>query len=481
MMEAIFALVGLVVGAAIAAAVFIARRGAAALELANARARGQMLDEQLRQRTTEADGLREAVVQAERSREAAERQAAVITEQLTAKQKQFEEQKRLLDEAERRLSDTFAALGAKALQVNKEQFIALAKKTFETLMAQASGDVEKKQQAIDALVKPIRELLDRQNSALTDLEKKREADKSGLQRHLELIAQAHDKLSAETARLVKALRRPEQRGRWGELQLRNVVELAGMTRHCDFNEQVTIWNGESAQRPDLVVNLPGRGVIPVDAKVAIDAYFDAIECEDGEARAHCLRRHADQVERHVKSLSQKRYWDGFAKTQCAVPEVVVMFMPLESALVAALEVKPELHHQAMQQHVLIATPTLLVALLRAVAYGWQQEQVAANAREISDCGKELYERLSRFAAHLERVGSGLTTAIKGYNDGVGSLERMVLPSARKLRELRGDASGEGELKEPPIVEIEARPIVAPELLTTRPLFEEEHSGVSETE
>jgi DNA recombination protein RmuC len=255
---------------------------------------------------------------------------------------------------------------------------------------------------------------------------------------------------------VTALRRPEQRGRWGEMQLRNVVELAGMSRYCDFEEQVQTDDPSTRDRPDMTVHMPGEGVIVVDSKVALDAYLDSLQPEaDREA---LLRAHAGQVEAHYKKLSSKRYWEQFART----PKLVVMFMPLESALVAALEMRPNLHSDAMANHVLIATPTLLVALLRAIAYGWQQEDVAANARQISETGRELYERLATFAGHFERIGKGLGRATDAYNSAVGSLERMVLPSSRKLKELHATTSE--DISAPTQVEIETRQITAGELV-----------------
>src|SRR5690606_11422859 len=264
-----------------------------------------------------------------------------------------------------------------------------------------------------------------------------------LQAMVKSAVETQRQLQQETGRLVTALRRPEQRGRWGELQLRNTVELAGMTAHCDFEEQVSLDGDDGRLRPDMVVNLPGGGCIVVDAKVAIDAYLDALQ-PDAD-RDSCLRRHAQQVQAHVARLAQKRYWDQFKRA----PHLVVMFMPIESALPAAMDMNPLLHQNAMEQNVLIATPTLLVALLRAIAYGWRQEDVARNAREIADAGREVYERLAIFAGHLDKVGVALGRATKSYNDAVGSLENRLLPGARKLREL--GATPQQEIENPSMV------------------------------
>jgi DNA recombination protein RmuC len=452
MNEWVFAIIGLILGgglgAAIAAAVFIARRSAMQTELANARARAEMLDEQARKQIEEIGGIRAEL-------DEARTEATALAEQLKAREQQFAEQKKMLEEAEKRLGDAFAALGSKALAANNQQFIELAKKTFEGLMIEARGDVEKRKQAIDALVKPVRELLEKHNTAVGEIEKKREVAYKGLEEQIKQIITANEKLDRETGRLVTALRRPEQRGRWGEMQLRNVVELAGMSAHCDFDEQVQTDDPDTRDRPDMTIHLPGEGVIVVDSKVALDAYLDALQ-PDAD-RESLLKSHAGQVEKHYKSLASKRYWEQFEHT----PKLVVMFMPLESALVAALEVKPDLHAQAMANHVLIATPTLLVALLRAIAYGWQQEDVAANARQISETGRELYDRLAKFVDHFEKVGGSLTRATNAYNSAVGSLERMVLPSSRKLKELH--ATTDAETPPPPQIEIDVRDITSEEL------------------
>jgi DNA recombination protein RmuC len=446
--------IGLLAGAAVAAAWLGMRKAASQSEIASLRARAQLLDQQIQTHATENQRMRDELNAVQHKREAAERLAAVTSEQLSAKQKQFEEQRQLLADAEKKLSDSFAALGAKALQVNNEQFMTLAKKTFEALMTEAKGDVEKKQQAIDNLIKPIKELLEKQNTAVGEIEKKRETAYVRLDEQIKAISIAHEKLGSETTKLVKALRRPEQRGRWGEMQLRNAVEMAGMTEHCDFAEQVTLEGSEGVLRPDMIVKLPGGGVIMVDAKVAIDAYLDALENEND--RAALLQRHASQVETHCRGLSKKGYWQ-LDRT----PKVVVMFMPLESALIAALEVNPELQSDAMKQNVLIATPTLLVAMLRAVAYGWQQDALARNADEIKKVGGELYERMKKFVESLESVGDKIGAAASAYNKTIGSLEARVLPSARKLKELH--ATTDAEIDSPPAIEIEVRPIIAPEL------------------
>jgi len=456
MTEALLVIAGFAAGAGVAAAWFLLRRGADSRAAAEHASRARLLDEQIARHLAEVESLRQRLDAAGRERAEVERRASVIEEKLRARDVQFEEQRRLMEDAEKKLAVSFEAAGAKALRQNNEQFLALARQTFEKILGEAKGDVEKKQQAIDQLVKPIRELLEKQNVAVGDIEKKRETAYARLDEQIKVIAQSHEKLNAETNRLVSALRRPEQRGRWGEVQLRNVVELAGMTERCDFNEQVHVAGSEGAVRPDMIVKLPGGGEIPVDSKVALDAYLNAIndpQCD----RAVEIKRHARQVQDHVARLAEKRYWDQFERT----PGVVVLFMPLESALMAALEVNPNLHADAMQRHVLIATPTLLVALLRAVAYGWQQEAVATNAREIAEAGRELYERLSKFTEHFERVGAQLGRANESYNAAVGSMERSLLPAARKLKDLR--ATDRPDIELPPVIDVEPRQITSAEL------------------
>jgi DNA recombination protein RmuC len=433
-MEWILGVIGLAIGMALGAAAAvvrsISRRAAGQADLANARARADSLDQQVRLNLAEIERIRAESKDVESRREAAERRAAVAANELSTKQKQFDEQKRLLDDAEKRLSDAFGALGAKALRDNNEQFLMLASQKLA----------------------PFKELLDK-------IETKRLADQTNVNAHLEKIAAAHAALGRETGNLVTALRRPEGRGRWGELALRNTVEIAGMTEHCDFDLQVTIWNGDAAQRPDMVVNLPDRRVIPVDAKVAFDAYSKLLDCQDDQSRIEYRRQHADQVERHIKALANRRYWDGFSK-ECA-PQLVVLFMPLESAYIAALEAKPELYERAMKDNVVIATPMILMALLRAIAYGWQQQALAANANEIKEVGIELYRRMCTFAAKLSTLGDRLSTTVKGYNEAAASFDARLLPGAKKLKDLQrvpGD-----DLDPPPMIEIEVRPVISPEI------------------
>lgn len=431
----------LAVGLGVVAAAARASRARVAAELASERERSCRLEGDLKEAQDRAEELNkqasELRVKLGRLEEKIEADKQLFQEREGALRRQFEEQKRMLEEAEKNLVSVFEATGAKLLQSNADRFMQQAEKSFE----------EK--------AKPIRELLDAQKKAVDDLERKRETAYVRLDEQIKQIATAHERLGAETGRLVSALRRPEQRGRWGELQLRNVVELAGMTEHCDFQEQPQTDDPSTRDRPDMVVRMPGGGVIVVDSKVSLDAYLNAIQPDaDREAQ---LQRHASQVRTHVRNLASKAYWDQFDHT----PKLVVLFMPLESALVAALEVIPDLHSEAMKQHVLIATPTLLVATLRAVAYGWQQEAIAENAHEIADVGRDLYDRLATFANHFSNVGDRLKRASECYNNAVGSLERNLLPGARHLRQLR--ATTADEIESPPQIDTDIRKITAPEL------------------
>jgi DNA recombination protein RmuC len=423
---AIMFLIGAAAGAGVA-------WGLVQKRIAGAQQEARVLREQAQRDATEIAALRQNLAEANEKRHQSEISLAALNEQLKSREAQLAEQKRMLDEAEKKLTDVFKAAGSDVLRMNNEQFLKLAEQRLS----------------------PFKELLDKQNAAVGEIEKKRETAYVRLDEQIKHIAHSHERLGAETNRLVAALRRPEQRGRWGEMQLRNVVELAGMTAHCDFHEQVQTDDESTRDRPDMVVHLPGSGLIVVDSKVSLDAYLNSIQ-PDADRTAE-LQRHSRQVETHVRSLSSKAYWNQFERT----PRLVVMFMPLESALFAALEVKPDLHAEAMKQHVLIATPTLLVALLRAIAYGWQQEAITDNAKEIADVGRQLYDRLSTFASHLERVGRGLHGATDSYNKAIGSLERMVLPSTRRLRELH--ATTAAEIQSPLSLDIEPRDVTAPEL------------------
>ncbi|MGA6827805.1 DNA recombination protein RmuC [Nitrospira sp. NS4] len=346
-------------------------------------------------------------------------------------QKNVAEQKHLLDQARQQLLDSFQALSSEALKQNNQAFLNLARVSFETLQAKAEGDLSQRQQAIDSLVKPLHDSLQRYDEQMRLLEQSRQSAYGGLDQHLKSLAESHQRLQQETGNLVKALRAPTVRGQWGEITLKRVAELAGMVDHCDFVEQETVTGDEGRFRPDMVVQLPGGRQIIVDAKTVLAAYLDAHEAQDDVVRAEALRRHAEQVRSRLDELSLKAYWNQFDRA----PEFVVLFLPGEQFLGAALDQDPRLMEEGFARGVVLATPATLIALLRAVAYGWRQEQLTAHAEEAGRLGKDLYERMAVLAEHLNDVGHALGKSVSAYNRAVGSLETRILPAARRFKEL----------------------------------------------
>lgn len=369
-------------------------------------------------------------------------QAAALEARWSEETRRSAETQQLLQTAEARLKDAFEALAGRALEQSTRTFLDLAQETFGKARAESQSELEEKRRQLEGLLQPLSEQLRRSEEQVRELERARHTAYGELAERLSALSGAQAEIVQATQKLATALRRPEVRGSWGELQLRRAVELAGLVEHVDFVSQATLQTGEQMRRPDLVIQLPGGGTIAVDAKAPLDAYLQAVEAETEEARREALGRHAGQVREKLREVASR----GYANALATSPDLVVLFLPLEAMFAAALEREPRLLEEGFQQGVLLATPVTLVALLKTVAHAWRQEALAQNAREIAAAGRELHQRLARFAEHLSQVGRSLSRSVEAYNQAVGSFESRLLPQARRLESL--EAGNGRELASP---------------------------------
>ncbi len=358
-----------------------------------------------------------------------------------------EEKLAMLQQAEEQLKNAFKALSSDALEKNNRSFLDLAKASLEKFQEGAKGDLEKRQTAIKELLNPMKESLQKLDQGMRQIEKERKGDQESLKVQIQSLFENEKLLKQETSNLVKALRSPLARGRWGEIQLRRVVELAGMLNHCDFFEQQQEMGDTGRLRPDLIVRLPGGRQVVIDAKVPLEAYLEAIHTDDEAVRLQRFKDHARQVRAHISALGKKAYWEHFQPT----PEFVILFLPAETFFSAALEYDPSLIEAGAEQNVILATPTTLIALLRAVAYGWKQENLTRQVEKLHELGQDLYKRLADMTTHFSKMGRSLSSAVENYNKGIGSLETRVLVTARKFKEM-GVVPGQIEIEEIEMVE-----------------------------
>ncbi|MGD0822913.1 MAG: DNA recombination protein RmuC [Desulfomonilia bacterium] len=400
--------------------------------------------------------LRQELIEARDLLEKERLERARLETRLQEAQASLTEQKVLLDNAARQLTETFKALSLDALNQNNQAFIQLAGKTMEAVVAEMKGDFEKRQGAVEAVVKPLEESLKRYETQIQAMEGSRQSAYGDISRHIEELVKMQDRLTDQTRTLASALKEPQARGRWGEITLKRVVELSGMSSHCDFIEQPVAESETGRKRPDLIVKLPGDRQVVIDAKVPLRAYLEAYEATDPSIQATCLGRHARSVRDHMNALASKEYWKQFTPT----PDFVVLFLPGEAFFSAALDQDKTLIEDGIEKRILIATPVTLIALLRSVAMSWQQQSASENAHKIWETGVELFDRLKTFVRHFDKIRDGLQKATESYNTALGSFESRILPSANRLKDLTAPEHGEA-LECPEPVEVALRSIAAP--------------------
>lgn len=387
---------------------------------------------------------------------AADVKAAALNAQLEAERNAAREKLTMLEMAELRLRDTFQAIGAEALRQNADAFVQIARSSLGEMQQASANDLEARERAVAQLIAPINESLAKMDGTLRQVELDRVGTFQTLAEQVRALHESQRTLAGETKHLAQALRAPTVRGRWGEIQLRRVCEMAGMLDHCDFTEQTTVASEDGKLRPDLVVRLPGGKTIVVDSKAPLQAYLEANDASDDSVREQRMRDHARHVRDHIAKLSAKSYWGQFN----AAPEFVVMFLPGETFFSAALQHDPALIEYGVEQRVIPSSPTTLIALLRSVAYGWQQDRVAKNAEEISTLGRELYDRIRVFAGHFDDLRRNIERSVMSYNSAVGSMERKVLPQARRFRDL--GATSADEIPSIESIDVTLRRLDAPE-------------------
>ena len=388
-----------------------------------------------------------------------EQRHAALVAQVAQERLHYEEKIRTAGDLRQSFSETFKSLSFDALKQNNQAFLDLAKNTLSKFQEGAQGDLAARQKEIASLVQPVKDALTSVDQKIQALEKERVSAYHVLRQQVQELVTSQNMLKSETSNLVQALKTPSVRGRWGEMQLKRVVEMAGMLAYCDFMEQVHNSEGEQKMRPDMIVRLPGGKQIIVDAKAPLHAYLEAMGESDEAVRLLKMKDHARQVRNHITALSRRGYWEQFEPT----PDFVILFLPGEMFFSAALEQDPSLIESGVQERVILATPTTLIAMLRAVAYGWRQESLAASAKEVGEMGQELYRRLSDMGAHFRKLGRHLGQTVESYNQSVGSLERRVMVTARKFQDLETTSTTE-VLEEVKPLEQMPRSLTAVELL-----------------
>jgi DNA recombination protein RmuC len=406
----------------------------------------------------QSDALRSEVAQARTRIELESNLRAAAEASLSKTEENLKQQRALLDEAQAKLSDAFRSLAGEALSESTNQFLKLAESRLETMQVDATSQLNSRKVEIDGIVNPLNETLKELKAELNRVESSRQEAYGQLTSQVHALNDMNRQLRDETGSLVNSLRQPQIKGKWGELTLRRAIELAGLSPHCDFNEQHRVETEDGILRPDLVIHVAGGKHIVVDSKVPLHAFLNVVSAQNENDRLAAMKSHVDLVRKHIRDLSSKTYWSQFEQT----PELVVLFMPAEAFFSAALEQDRDLMEDAMKQRVILASPTTLIALLKSVAYGWRQEDVSRNAEKISDLGRKLYDRVLTFLNHMEGIRRNLEATNKAYNSAVGALESRILPSVRSFRELGVQTTEEIALNQPTEISLRELPSATPD-------------------